>query len=67
MYEMQNLSKLTHLDQNTPEAMKAFWSFDKAVFAPPWKRRRLLACQSTPGAERDKSRPQDFPYSHFVN
>lgn len=34
MYEMKNLRKLKKLDENTPEAMKAFWNFDKAAFAP---------------------------------
>jgi AhpD family alkylhydroperoxidase len=34
MYEMKNLGKLKLLDENAPVAMKAFWSFDKAVFAP---------------------------------
>jgi len=34
MYEMKNLGKLSRLDENAPETMKAFWSFDKAAFAP---------------------------------
>lgn len=34
MYEMKNLGKLKRLEENAPEAMKAFWSFDKAVFTP---------------------------------
>jgi AhpD family alkylhydroperoxidase len=34
MYELKNLGKLKRLDENAPQAMKAFWSFDKAVFAP---------------------------------
>jgi AhpD family alkylhydroperoxidase len=34
MYEMSNLSQLKHLDKNAPEAMKAFWAFDKATFEP---------------------------------
>lgn len=33
MFDMKNLSKLTQLDENAPDAMKAFWAFDKAVFA----------------------------------
>jgi AhpD family alkylhydroperoxidase len=33
MYDMANLSKLKHLDENAPEAMKAFWAFDKAAMA----------------------------------
>jgi alkylhydroperoxidase/carboxymuconolactone decarboxylase family protein YurZ len=32
MYNISNLSK--HLDENAPDAMKAFWAFDKATFAP---------------------------------
>jgi AhpD family alkylhydroperoxidase len=34
MYNMSNLTKLKLLDENSPEAMKAFWAFDKAAFAP---------------------------------
>lgn len=33
MFDMKNLGKLKKLDQNAPEAMKAFWAFDKAAFA----------------------------------
>jgi AhpD family alkylhydroperoxidase len=33
MFDMKNLSRLKRLDQNAPDAMKAFWAFDKAVFA----------------------------------
>lgn len=34
MYDMKNLSKLKRLDEHAPDAMKAFWAFDKATFAP---------------------------------
>lgn len=34
MYDMKNLSKLKNLDANAPDAMKAFWAFDKAAMAP---------------------------------
>jgi AhpD family alkylhydroperoxidase len=34
MYNISNLTKLKHLDENAPDAMKAFWAFDKATFAP---------------------------------
>lgn len=34
MYDMKNLGKLKRLDENNAEAMKAFWAFDKAAFAP---------------------------------
>jgi AhpD family alkylhydroperoxidase len=34
MYNMSDLTKLKLLDENSPEAMKAFWAFDKAAFAP---------------------------------
>lgn len=34
MYDMKNLGKLKALDANAPEAMKAFWAFDKAAMAP---------------------------------
>lgn len=33
MYDMNNLSHLKTLDKNAPDAMKAFWAFDKAAFA----------------------------------
>ena len=33
MYEMKNLNQLKRLDENAPDAMKAFWAFDKAAFA----------------------------------
>jgi AhpD family alkylhydroperoxidase len=33
MFDMKNLSRLKTLDQNAPDAMKAFWTFDTAVFA----------------------------------
>ena len=34
MYNISNLAKLKHLDENASDAMKAFRSFDKAAFAP---------------------------------
>ena len=34
MYEMSNLLQLKRLDENAPDAMKAFWAFDKATFEP---------------------------------
>ncbi len=33
MFDMKRLAKLKVLDANAPDAMKAFWAFDKAVFA----------------------------------
>jgi AhpD family alkylhydroperoxidase len=33
MFDMKNLTRLKKLDENAPETMKAFWAFDKAVFA----------------------------------
>jgi AhpD family alkylhydroperoxidase len=33
MFDMKNLARLRTLDANAPEAMKAFWAFDKAAFA----------------------------------
>ena len=33
MFDMNRLAKLKTLDANAPDAMKAFWAFDKAVFA----------------------------------
>jgi len=32
MFDMKNLTKLKRLDENAPDAMKAFWAFDKAAF-----------------------------------
>lgn len=32
MFDMKNLTKLKRLDENAPDAMKAFWEFDKAAF-----------------------------------
>lgn len=34
MYDIKNLVKLKRLDEKNPEAMRAFWAFDKAAFAP---------------------------------
>lgn len=34
MYDMKNLRKLKHLDENNGEAMAAFWAFDRATFTP---------------------------------
>lgn len=33
MFDMKNLNNLPKLDENAPNAMKAFWAFDKAAFA----------------------------------
>ena len=33
MFDMKNLGRLKTLDANAPDAMKAFWAFDKAAFA----------------------------------
>lgn len=33
MFEMKKLSRLKTLNENAPDAMKAFWAFDKAAFA----------------------------------
>ena len=33
MFDMKNLARLKKLDENAPEATKAFWAFDKAAFA----------------------------------
>ncbi len=46
MYDMKNLSKLKTLETNAPEAMKAFWAFDKAAMAAgaiPVKYKELMA------------------------
>lgn len=33
MFDMKNLSRLKKMDEHAPDAMKAFWAFDKAAFA----------------------------------
>jgi AhpD family alkylhydroperoxidase len=46
MYDMKNLSKLKNIEANAPEAMKAFWAFDKAALAAgaiPAKYKELMA------------------------
>jgi AhpD family alkylhydroperoxidase len=46
MYDMKNLEKLKGLQANAPEAMKAFWAFDKAAMAAgaiPVKYKELMA------------------------
>jgi AhpD family alkylhydroperoxidase len=34
MFDMKNLTLLKKLDENAPDAMKAFWEFDKKAFEP---------------------------------
>jgi AhpD family alkylhydroperoxidase len=46
MYDMKNLEKLKTLQANAPEAVKAFWAFDKAAMAAgaiPVKYKELMA------------------------
>ncbi len=46
MYDMQNLGKLKNLEANAPEAIAAFWAFDKAALAAgaiPAKYKELMA------------------------
>ena len=46
MYDMKNLEKLKTVAANAPEAVKAFWAFDKAVMAAgtiPVKYKELMA------------------------
>ncbi len=46
MYDMTSIDKLKTLDGNAPEAMKAFWEFDKAAMTPgivPGKYKELMA------------------------
>ena len=46
MYNKQNLTKLKKMDSLVPEAMKAFWAFDKAAVAAgsiPVKFKELIA------------------------
>jgi len=46
MYDMKHLGKIKKLDAAAPEAMKAFWEFEKAAFAPgalDVKQKQLIA------------------------
>ena len=46
MYDLKNLRKLKTLEANAPEAIKAFWAFDKAAMAAgaiPVKYKELMA------------------------
>lgn len=46
MYDMKNLGKLKSMEASAPEAIKAFWAFDKAAMAAgavPVKYKELMA------------------------
>ena len=46
MYDMKTLAKLKEMDTLAPDAMKAFWAFDKAAMADgaiPLKYKELMA------------------------
>ncbi len=46
MYDKKNLAKLKKMDSLAPDAMKAFWAFDKAALAEgaiPRKYKELIA------------------------
>jgi AhpD family alkylhydroperoxidase len=46
VYDLKNLGKIKALEANAPEAMKAFWAFDKAAMAAgaiPGKYKELMA------------------------
>jgi AhpD family alkylhydroperoxidase len=46
MYDKQNLTKIKKMNEHAPEAMKAFWAFDKlsvAEGAIPVKYKELIA------------------------
>ncbi len=46
MYDMKNLTKLKTIGEHAPDAMKAFWAFDKAALAAgaiPAKYKELMA------------------------
>jgi AhpD family alkylhydroperoxidase len=34
MFDMKNLTQLKRLNENAPDAMTAFWAFDKAAYTP---------------------------------
>ena len=46
MYDMKNLGKLKTIEAGAPDALKAFWAFDKAAMAAgaiPVKYKELMA------------------------
>jgi AhpD family alkylhydroperoxidase len=46
MYDMKNLAKLKNIEAAAPDAIKAFWAFDKAAMAAgavPAKYKELMA------------------------
>jgi AhpD family alkylhydroperoxidase len=46
VYDMKNLKKLKKLEAGAPEAIKAFWAFDKAAMAAgaiPGKYKEMIA------------------------
>jgi AhpD family alkylhydroperoxidase len=46
MYDMKNLSKLKALGELAPDAVRAFWAFDRAAFADgaiPLRYKELMA------------------------
>jgi AhpD family alkylhydroperoxidase len=46
MYDMKSLGKLKTIEANAPDAIKAFWAFDKAAMAAgaiPVKYKELMA------------------------
>jgi AhpD family alkylhydroperoxidase len=46
MYDVKNLGKLKTIEANAPDAVKAFWAFDKAAMANgaiPSKYKELMA------------------------
>jgi AhpD family alkylhydroperoxidase len=46
MYDLKNLTKLKTIEASAPEAMRAFWAFDKAAMAAgaiPAKYKELMA------------------------
>jgi AhpD family alkylhydroperoxidase len=46
MYDMKNLTRLKTIEASAPEALKAFWAFDKAAMsagAIPVKYKELMA------------------------
>ena len=46
MYDMKHLSRLKTIEASAPEALKAFWAFDKAAMAAgaiPVKYKELMA------------------------
>jgi len=42
MYDMKNLSRISHLEANASKGMDAFWQFDRAAFEDGTERKSMM-------------------------